>query len=72
MVGPLTGFDRLLVAAGGENTGLGIAHPIGDAVAAMIRSQTTRYPLPAEFAPERHFTRPSGGKGVSASGPDQV
>ena len=61
MVGPLTGFDRLLVAAGGYKTGLGIAHLIGDAVAAMIRGRTARYPLPAEFAPERHFTRSAGG-----------
>jgi glycine/D-amino acid oxidase-like deaminating enzyme len=61
MVGPLAGFDRLIVAAGGYKTGLGIAHLIGDAVAAMVRGQAPRHPVPAEFAPERHFSRSAGG-----------
>jgi glycine/D-amino acid oxidase-like deaminating enzyme len=61
MVGPLAGFDRLIVAAGGYKTGLGIAHLIGDAVAAMVRGQAPRHPMPAEFAPERHFSRSAGG-----------
>ena len=30
---------------------------ICDAVAAMVRGKAPRHPLPAEFAPERHFAR---------------
>jgi glycine/D-amino acid oxidase-like deaminating enzyme len=45
------------MAAGGYKIGLGIAHLIGDAVAAMVRGKAPRHPLPAEFAPERHFAR---------------
>lgn len=57
MVGKLPRLERLVVAAGAYKIGFGIAHLIGDAVAAMIRGETPRHPLPAEFAPERHLAR---------------
>ena len=57
MVGPLTGAERVIVATGGYKIGLGIAHLVGDQVAAMIRGEPPRHPLPPEFAPERHLTR---------------
>ncbi len=57
MVGRLEGFDRLIVAARGYKISLGIAHLVGDAVAAMIRGEPPRHPLPPEFAPERHLAR---------------
>jgi glycine/D-amino acid oxidase-like deaminating enzyme len=57
MVGKLPGLERVVVAAGGYKIGLGIAHLIGDVVAAMIRGEAPRQPLPPEFAPERHFAR---------------
>lgn len=60
MVGKLPGLERLVVAAGGYKIGFGIAHLVGDAVAAMIRGEAPRHPLPAEFAPERHLFRGVG------------
>jgi glycine/D-amino acid oxidase-like deaminating enzyme len=57
MVGPWTGAERLIVATGEYKIGLGIAHLIGDAVAAMIRNELPRHPLPPEFTPDRHLTR---------------
>jgi glycine/D-amino acid oxidase-like deaminating enzyme len=47
----------MIVAAGGYKIGLGIAHLIGDSVAAMIRGELPRHPLPPEFSPERHLAR---------------
>ena len=57
MVGKLPRLERVVMAAGGYKIGLGIAHLIGDAVAAMVRGEAPRHPLPAEFAPERHLAR---------------
>ena len=50
--------DQLGDAVGFYKIGLGIAHLIGDAVAALIRGAAPRHPLPAEFAPKRHLARP--------------
>ena len=55
MVGKLPGLERVVVAAGAYKIGFAIAHLIGDAVAAMVRGEDPRHPLPAEFAPERHL-----------------
>lgn len=55
MVGSLPGMERVIVATGGYKIGFGLAHLVGDAVAAMIAGKAPRFPLPEAFAPERHL-----------------
>lgn len=52
LIGPLPGAPRVLVATGGYKIGLGLAHLVGAAVAAMITGTAPRHPLPPGLAPD--------------------
>ena len=51
VVGPLPGQPRVWIAGGGYKISFGIAHAVGDAVAAGIAGTDAPIPLPASFAP---------------------
>ncbi|MFK7944292.1 MAG: NAD(P)/FAD-dependent oxidoreductase [Paracoccaceae bacterium] len=51
VVGPLTLAPHIWVAGGGFKISFGIAHAVGDAIAAGILGNTPELPLPATFAP---------------------
>ncbi len=52
MIGPLPGFDRVLVASGAYKIGFGIAHAIGTAIADLVTGQAPA--LPKGFSPIDH------------------
>ncbi|MDT8343918.1 MAG: FAD-dependent oxidoreductase, partial [Thermohalobaculum sp.] len=54
LVGPLPGAPRLLLATGGYKVGFGIAHLVGDALAALIAGDPAAPALPPDFAPAAH------------------
>lgn len=51
VIGPLPGAPRVWVAGGGYKISFGIAHAVGDAVAAGITGHTPSIPLPSSFDP---------------------
>lgn len=51
VVGPLPEAPRTWVAGGGYKISFGIAHAVGDAVAAALTGAPARNPLPASFEP---------------------
>lgn len=51
VVGPVPGRPGLWIAGGGYKISFGIAHAVGDAVAAGITGQPGPIPLPESFAP---------------------
>jgi len=54
VAGPVPGHPGLWIAGGGYKIGFGIAHAIGDALAAMIAEETPALPLPDSFLPAHH------------------
>lgn len=54
VVGPVDDVGRVWAAMGGFKIGFGIAHLVGDAVAAGIVGTAPRYPVPQTFLPSAH------------------
>lgn len=52
VVGPVPGHDGLWIASGGYKISFGIAHAVGDALAAMIAGKPADLPLPETFLPQ--------------------